>query len=36
MAFRSDRSRSGWLPIAAIVLVALILIEILWPTKDQP
>ncbi len=29
-------NRSAWLPIGAIVLVALVLIEILWPTKDQP
>jgi hypothetical protein len=35
MKSRSDRG-SGWLPIGAIVLVALILIDIIWPRKDQP
>jgi hypothetical protein len=27
--------RSGWLPIAALVLVALILIEIYWPERKD-
>jgi hypothetical protein len=27
--------KRGWLPIGAIVLVALILIDIIWPRKDK-
>jgi hypothetical protein len=34
MKCRSDLGR-GWLPIVAIVLAVLILIDIIWPRKDR-
>ncbi len=37
MKSRSDNDSPGWLPVFAIVLLALILIDLIWPErKDQP